>query len=55
MNMWVDVCSVKPSEPVKEVLELAGHYIIIPFSNSQAHRIASKHNCGVYYVTFSSF
>jgi len=48
--MYVCVCKRKPSEPVKEVIELAGQYIIVPFSNSQAHRIAEKYDCSKYYV-----
>jgi len=35
---------------VKDVIEFAGQYIIIPYSNSQAHRIAQKYQCSKYFV-----
>jgi len=48
--MYVCVCSSKLPEQVREVIELAGQYIIIPYSNSQAHRIADKYQCTIFYV-----
>ncbi len=48
--MYVCVCKRKSSEPVKEIIELAGQYIIVPYSNSQAHRIADKYQCPIFYV-----
>jgi len=48
--MYVCVCKRKPSEPVKEVIELAGQNVIIPYSNSQAHRIAEKYKCNIFFV-----
>ena len=48
--MYVCVCKHMPPESVKEVIEFAGQHVIIPFSNSQAHRIAEKFNCNKYYV-----
>jgi len=48
--MYVCVCKKPPFESVREVVEFAGQHIIVPFSNSQAHRIAEKYDCSKYYV-----
>jgi len=48
--MYVCVCERKPPDTTKEVIEFAGQHVIIPFSNSQAHRIAEKYECNKYYV-----
>jgi len=51
--MYVCVCPrhVPRRVPnVKEVVELAGNYIVIPFSNSQAHRIAGRYDCTPFYA-----
>ena len=48
-EMYICVCSLRVPN-VKEVIELAGNYIVVPFSNSQARRIADMYGCTPFYV-----
>jgi len=40
---WILISNKPVNEPVKETYELCGVYVIIPFSNSQAHHLAEKY------------
>jgi len=46
---YVCVCDKRITE-AREIIEVAGKYIIIPYSNSQAHRLADKYQCEKFYV-----
>jgi len=44
MSRWVLVCDGELRDRVERVINVLGVFIVIPFSNSQAHRIYNKHN-----------
>jgi len=42
---YIVACRNTPREQVRTIIRVSSVYVVVPFSNSQAHRIAEKYWC----------